>query len=45
MTALETPATADDDSIWSDLRSRTVEWRDPIRVAAAGAAQSGMDYR
>jgi hypothetical protein len=31
VTTSETPATDNDDSFWTDLRSRTVEWHDAIR--------------
>jgi hypothetical protein len=45
VTTSETPATDNTDSFWTDLRSRTVEWHDAIRVSAAWAAQSCINYR
>jgi hypothetical protein len=46
VTTSETPTTDNDDSFWTDLRSRTVEWHDnAIRVSAAWAAQSCINYQ
>jgi hypothetical protein len=44
MTRIEQPTAAGRSHDWGRPRSKTVTWRDPAIIAAAGPSMSGIDF-